>query len=1036
MRYIQRFAITRPVATSMFFLGVVLMGSLAFQRLQINLLPAIEYPRLTVVTTFANAAPGEMENLVTRPLSEAVGTVSGITKIDSESLEGTSLITLQFAWGTNVDFAVMEVREKIDLVRGVLPQDAGRPVVSRFDPSQAAIMEVVFFPTGLEKSRDLRDFIRKNAKVFLDRVDGVAMVQLSGGERREIQVEVDEPALAAHRISLDEIGSSIASANLNYPAGHIKMGSKDVLVRSLGEYRTVQEIGKTIVGRNEQGTAVLLSSVAQVKDSYSERTGLARYNGKEAVIASLYREAGKNTVEVAARARVEVDNIRKAFGRDVETHIVYDESHFVEAAIGNLYQALLLGGILAFGALLLILRNLQSPVIVLTIVPVSILGTFIPMDFYGVSLNMMSLGGLELCIGMLFDSGNVVLAAIQRHAAEGLPRKEAALRGATEVASSVSSAILTTIIVFVPIIFLKSVVGVVFAEMALTITVSSLVNLVVALTLIPMLCSLKLPRALEVDLERFGTMQRAAAAESKITRLYEQYLIRFLNQPGRLIRTVLILVALAIVAIPFVKREFIPKVDRGEFEVMVKAARGTSLESTTETVKSLELELLQHTDIKHVIAVIGYDAEQVLTNKRGDVGTHLAQLRVIMKPDRSMSASELVSLLQEKIKSGQDVALEFVVRGDLLSNMLSSDTRAVSLELRGDDLDTLRQIGARIRSDLAQMPGVTDCATSMEEQAREFHVTFDRDMLAHGHFTTSGIARLLKTALKGTEATSLHVEDEEVDILVRVREEDRSSVERIERMRLQGTDGGKMYLSQVARIEARKGYTSILRSGAYRINRISADVTPGKNNEVFNNVEDYLDGLKLPEGYSIAFAGERENIRQSFKELIFASILSVVLIYMLLAGQYESFSYPLLMLGTIPLILVGIVPTLAITGKSLNISSFTGIILLVGIVVDNASLFFEYVEIMREEGMDIRTSIINAARIVLRPVMMNNGTNLLGMIPVAMELGEGTEFQSPMAIAVISGLVASVVLSLFLIPVLFYTWMTWREARGAKGDAQ
>lgn len=1033
MRYLQRFAITRPVATAMFFLGVMLMGALAFQRLQINLLPAIEYPRITVVTTFPNAAPGEMENLVTRPVAEAVGTVSGITRVESQSLEGVSIITLQFSWGTNVDFAVMEVREKIDLVRGVLPQDASRPVVTRFDPSQAPLMEIVFFPKGLEKPQDLRDFIQKNAKVFLDRADGVAMVQLSGGDRREIQVEIDQASLAAHRISLQEIRDAISTANLNYPAGHIKVGSKDVLVRSLGEYRSVQEIGKTIVGRNEAGTSILLSTVAEVKDAYRERTGLARYNGREAVVASVYRESGKNVVDVAARARQEVENLRRVFGRDIEVQIVYDESHFVQSAVGNLYQALILGGVLAFIALLLILRNLQSPLIVVTIVPVSILGTFIPMDMYGVSLNMMSLGGLELCIGMLFDSGNVVLAAIQRHAAEGLPRKEAALRGATEVASSVSSAILTTIIVFVPVIFLKSVVGVVFAEMALTITVSSLVNLLVALTLIPMLCAIQLPKFLEIDLEKYSTIRRAAAAEGRLTALYEKYLVVFMEKPGRLVRTVAVLMVLAICTLPFVKREFIPKVDRGEFEVLVRTPRGTSLAGTTDMVAQIETALRAQHDISHVVSFIGYDEEQVLTSKQGDVGTHLAQIRVVMRPDRDTSAREMAAHVEKQIVVRPDVTVEFLVKGDILSSILSPDGRAVSLELRGDDLDTLKEIGARIRTDLARIEGLVAAQTSMEEQAREFHVTFDRDMLAHGNFSTTYVAQLLKTALKGSDATSLHIADDEVNILVRFRESDRATLQKIESIRLVSGESGHLYVSQVAKFTPQKGYSSILRSGPYRINRITAEVDPGRANKVYAEVERYLDSLKLPEGYSIVFAGERENIQKSFRELMLAFLLSVLLIYMLLAGQYESLSYPLLMLGTIPLILIGIAPTLAISGKSLNISSFTGIILLVGIVVDNASLFFEYVEMMREEGMDIRTSIINASRIVLRPVIMNNGTNLLGMIPVAMELGEGTEFQSPMALAVISGLVASVVLSLFLIPVMFYFWMTWREKKDAHG---
>lgn len=1005
------------------------MGGLALGRLRVNLLPSIEYPRVTVVTTFANAAPEEMENLITRPITEAIGTVSGIEKVQSESLEGVSMITLQFGWGTRVDFAVMEVREKIDLIRGILPQDASRPVVTRFDPSAAPIMEVVFFPKGIEKPRDLRDFLQKNVKVFMDRVDGVAMVQLSGGDRREIQVEVDQQSLVAHGISLQEIRDSISTANLNYPAGHIKVGSRDVLVRSLGEYKNINEIGKTIVGRSENGTAILLSTVAQVKDGYRERTGIARYNGQECVVASVFRESGRNTVEVAEHLDREIENIREQFSHEIEARVVYDESRFIKNSIGNLNQALLMGGILAFGALLIILRNLQSPLIVVTIVPISILGTFIPMDLFGISLNMMSLGGLELCIGMLFDSGNVVLAAIQRHASQGLSRQEAALRGANEVASSVTSAILTTIVVFVPVIFLKSVVGVVFAEMAMTITVSSIVNLLVALTLIPMLCSLNLPAWMQIDFEKYGIVKRAAESEARLTVFYERYLVRFMDRPGKLFGSIAVMMIIAIVLFPFVKREFIPKVDKGEFEVIIKAARGTDLDTSHRLVADVESAIRAHKDVEHVISRIGYEEDQVLSNRLGDVGTHLSQMRIVMKEHRGETSTEAVAKLRKEFEARKDAIIDFSVKGDVLSAILSTEGKAVSLELRGDDLDTLKNIGSRIKDDIAKIPGVISPTTSMEEQANEFHVTFDRDRLAQSRFTTTYVAQILKTAIKGSDATSLHVADEEIDIMIRLRESDRRTVKDIESMRLVAQEGGSIYVSQIAKITSEKGYSSILRSGPYRINRISAEVVAGKTNSVFGTVQEYLDTLKLPEGYSISFAGERENIRKSFRELIFAFLLSVVLIYMLLAAQYESYVYPLLMLGTIPLILIGISPALAITGKSINISSFTGIILLVGIVVDNASLFFEYVEMLREEGFDIRTSIINASRIVLRPVLMNNGTNLLGMVPVALELGEGSEFQSPMAIAVISGLIASVVLSLLLVPVIFYLWMEFKERR-------
>lgn len=516
MRSLQRLAIGRPVATAMFYLGVVLLGVLALSDLEVNLLPNLELPRITVVTAYENAAPEEIENLVTKPLAEAASSVGGLDKVTSESLEGVSFVTLQFSWGTNVDFAVMEVREKLDLVRGVLPEDAGRSIISRFDPSADPFMEVVFFAKSLPNDKDLRHFLENEVKVYLDRVDGVAQVEFSGGYKKEIQVEVDAPLMNAYGLSLNEVGASMAASNLNSPAGSITVGDKDVLIRTLGEYRGIDDIRETVIGKNEQGVPVRLSDLATVRDGYEERTGLALYNGRECVVVSLRKEAGKNTVQVATDARKEIEAVRQIFRDEVDLAVVYDESRFVRQSIWNIAQALIMGGLLAFCILVLILRNLRSPVILLSVLPISVLATFLLMYTQGISLNLMSLGGLALGIGMLFDSGNVVLSSIERYSREGLSTKEAALRGAGDVSGSISAAVFTTVTVFLPIVFLQSVVGVVFAEMALTITYSLLVSLAVSLTLIPMLSSLRWPSVFQRDLSYLPLVGAAARFEDRL----------------------------------------------------------------------------------------------------------------------------------------------------------------------------------------------------------------------------------------------------------------------------------------------------------------------------------------------------------------------------------------------------------------------------------------------------------------------------------------------------------------------------------------
>ena len=1027
MRAIQGFTISRPISTAMFFLGIVLVGSIALSRLETNLLPRIEFPRLSVITLFPNASPQEVENLITRPVAETIGTVGGIRRITSSSTEGQSLVVLEFGWDSNVDFAAMKVRERVDLVRSVLPEDASKSLVSRFDPSQEPIVEIVFFTTGLARKRDLRRFVEKEIKVYLDRIDGVALVQLSGGDLREIELNVDPRRLQAYELSLTELGDSLRSSNLNSPAGQITLGSKDVLIRTLGEFSNVAEIGRTVIGRTPSGSPIELSDVTEIKDGYRERTGSARYNGLECVVVSIYREAGRNTVEVAGRVRTGLVDIHKRFGKDVEGRIVFDQSRFISQSISNIGQSLLIGASLAFVALFLILRNLRSPLVLVSVIPVSLLATALAMYLFGISLNMMSLGGLAVGIGMLFDSGNVVLSAIERHRRAGLLPKEAALHGASEVSGSITAAVLTTIIVFLPIIFLEGIAGVIFREMAMTIAFSLAVSLVVSLTLIPMLASLGRP--LQATTNAFSLLARAEALEGRLESAYERRLQQFLRKPGRVLSGLVVLFLLAILSASFLPREFTPKVDTGEFTVDIRNVRGSPLESTTDVVRGIE-KLLQHDkEVEHVVSIIGYDKDQLLSRNNDDKGTHRASMRVVLSDSRRRTSGQVAGALRAAIHVHSGIQVRVHESGDILSRIMSPDARAIQLEITGDDLSTLSEIGARIEQDIAKLKGLVGVESSMSETGREFRVEMDEARLAAFELNRAEVARFLRDAIAGSVPTVLRVGDDEVDIRVRYREQDRRTLAHVHAFRLKTPRGGTVYLSEVARTTESKGYTSILRQGSIRVNRVSADVRGVSLNRAFSDVERYVARLKLPEGYHVRFAGEKEEIEDSFRELGFALALAVLLIYMLLAAQLESLSRPLLLMGTIPLIAIGIVPALAITGKTINVISLTGIIMLIGIVVDNAVLYHEYVEVLLREGHQVRTAVIESGKIVLRPVLMNNGTTLLGLLPVALQLGQGTEFQSPMAIVVISGLFASAFLSLFLVPLLIYRAM--RKTHGA-----
>lgn len=1029
MKYIQKLAIERPVTTAMFYLLLILLGSISLNDLEVNLLPDMEFPRLTIITNFQNAAPEEVENLITKPLTEAVGTVKGIDKISSESLEGVSFVTLQFNWGTKIDFAAMEVREKVDLIRGILPEDASKPIVTKFDPGQSAIQEIVFFPVEQSKIQELRGFIKREIKGYLDRVDGVALAQISGGYKKEIMIDIDPASMNAHNVSIRDIQDSVESSNMNYPAGHIEEGQKDILIRTTGEYKNFKEIEKTTVSKNDRNITVRLGTIANVSEGYKERKGLARYNGEECVVVSIYKESGKNTVTVSEAVSVEIERLKKQYEGKVKANIVYDESRFVKQSIDNITGELISGGILAFLSLIFILRNLQSPLILLTVLPISIITTFLLMYLKDLTLNVMTLGGLSLGIGMLFDSGNVVLAAIQRHISNGVPPREASVAGANEVAGSITSAVLTTIIIFLPIVFLKGIIGVVFGEMALTITFSLVVSLIVSLTLIPMLSAQRGNLIWTGGLEKWSLFQKVSLWENHLDIGFEKKLKEWLDKPGKFFFRIGLIFAFILLLLPFVDREFIPKVDTGEFKVEILTSKGTSLSSTSQLVHEIEVELLKEKEVAHVISSIGYDEEQILSRSGGEVGTHRAQIRVVLSPDRSQNTKNFISKFREKVHYNAEVSVNFHPEEDMLSKILSPDSRAITLEVEGNDLATIAFIGENIRREISKIPGVTDAKGSLEEESREFRIIFDDDKMSIYGLTHTYLAGVLKTALRGTVATRLRINDEEFDVRLRYRQEDRKYKDDIKKMIIRTPSGEAVYLNQTADIKEGKGYSSILRIGQSRVNRLTANIEGVKQSEVISSINDYIERIKLPVGYKVHFGGEKESIDKSMKELSFSFLLAVILIYMLLAAQFESFIIPAVMLCTIPLILIGIIPALILTKSSLNISSFTGIILLVGIVVDNAALFYEYVEILEGESMKLKEAIIASGQVVLRPIIMNNGTTLLGLLPVALELGEGTEFQSPMAVTVISGLLASVLLSLFLVPIAFYYVLKWQRAR-------
>ncbi|WP_411821940.1 efflux RND transporter permease subunit [Leptospira sp. 'Mane'] len=1013
---IQRFILKRKVATSMFYGGFLIFGALSLRDIPISLLPNIEFPRLSIITTYSNASPAEMENLITKPISEIVGTIQGVVKVESESIEGYSFVHLSFKNGTDIHFSLVEVREKLDLIRDFLPQDASKPLISRFDPNKSSFMEVVFFVNGLSDDHSLRQFVEENLKVYLDRVDGVAAVQISGGHRKEVFIEIDPERMNSFRISPQDLRSLISINNKNYPAGQLPFGKKDLLVRAIGEYNSTIEVGNTIAFFNEGSGPVYISDFSNVKEQYLDRRGLARYNGKECIVAYIYKEPGKNSVQIAENVSNALSFIQTQFKKEVSLEVVYDESDFIKQSINNLFLSLIIGAVLAFLALLIILKNLQSPSLLLLAIPVTLFPSFLFFKFAGISFNMMSLGGLALGVGMLFDSSNVVLSAIERNLLLGKELTNAILDGGKEVATSILSATLTTIIVFLPITFLKSTLGIVFSEMALAIVVTLSMSLVVSLTFIPLAASFlyKTRKTLNSKKSKFQLYD-----EEKLIKGYHAFLKDIIANPNIYLLGMIALLVFSFTLIPFIQKEFLPKVDTGEFEMVVTLPRGTDLSTMSDFVSYLEGELLKDKQVARVVTNIGGEEENLKINPNAIVDPNKASLRVVLQEEKDIKTSDFISIFRKKLIIDPSYEISFNTRDNMLGDLLGRKKGNIEFLLIGNDLESIQEFGIKLKNRLLSKMSVLDVKLGMDTKNTEYHLKFNQVKMSRYGLTNAAVSTFVRIALKGLTSSSMKISGMETKIRIGMEEKYTDSLEKLKRLKIRTPSGENISLEQFVEIKEEKNLSSIMRRGNFRINPIQVTLDP-KMIKAESEIKSMIQSWKLPEGIKLQFAGEDEDMDSSFKEVIFSFLLALLLIYMLLSAQFESYSSSFLMLFSVPLIFIGTFPALILGGKSLNISSFMGFILLMGVVVDNASLFFEYYRLFLEEKKDRLSAILASSEAVFKPVIMNNTTTILGMLPIVFELGKGSEFQAPLGVVVVSGLFTSTLLSLFVIPLLFY----------------
>ena len=1023
IRSLVRTAVTRRVSVLMVALAVTAFGAVGFSRLTLDLLPDISYPSLTVRTEFPDTAPGEVENLVTRPVEEAVGVLRGLQEIHSVSRAGVSEVTLEFEWGADMDELSMEVREKID--RLVLPEETEESIVLRYDPALDPILRIAL--TGSDDLTLLRRVAEREVKQGLETRDGVAAALVKGGEEEEIQIELDQGRLAALGIEPEAISDILAASNLNRPGGSLESIQSQYLVRTLNEFDSLAEIAELPVNP-AGGAPIRLADVARVVWGAKEREEITRVNGEESVEIAIYKEGDANTVAVAAEIAAALEIIPDNMPAGMKLTVLFDQSRFIRQSIAEVRDSLLIGGLLAILVLWAFLRDLRPTVIIAVSIPLSIIVTFLLMDRLHVSLNIMSLGGLALGIGMLVDGSIVVLEAIHRRWRQGASRPQAAIEGTAEVGGAVIASVLTTVAVFFPIVFVEGIAGQLFRDQALTVTFSLLASLIVALTVIPMMASLgggkagngrsggeggddrdrAVPPGTEEDLSTPPEITLGA-----FSRFYDRLVRSVLRRPAPTLALAVLLFVASVAVLPRIGRELIPALSEGEFHFEVQMPEGTPLPATDLVLLHMEESAAAVPGVETVFATVGSRlVSGGLSLKSQD--ENLGQLNVVLA-DRSDETAE--NAIANRLRA------EFSRIPSLLTKLgrpsFFSLKTPVELVFFGEDLEELRDYSLSLLPRITSVPGLADVRASLEAGNPELTVRFDRDRLAAFGLSIREVSERLHDRVQGKVASRFREEDRHIDIRVRNRVEDRDTIGDIENTVIGDRGGVPITLSAVAEIEPARGPAEIHRIQQNRAAILAGEVAGRSLGAVVHDLQSVVAANPPPPGVTFSLAGQNQEMERSFGSLAFALALAIFLVYLVMAGTFESLVHPFIILFTIALALVGVVLGLVLGGHTLNVISLIGTIFLAGVVVNNAIVLVDAINRYRRLGLEKLEAIARAGSVRLRPILMTTLTTVLGLLPMAIGFGEGSELRAPLAVVVSAGLVVSTALTLLVIPVVY-----------------
>ena len=1012
------FSVKRPIFTTMVTLILVILGAVSLSRLQIDMLPNIELPTLSIRTDYEGASPEVMERLVTQIIEEIVATVPGVEEITSSSSEGRSRVRVSFVWGTEIDTAAIDVQGKLEDEINELPDDIVRPRVRKFDIASYPVV-VLGISSNLDPV-ELTELIEVQIRYRFARIPGVAQVDVWGGFNREVRIELDPDRIKAVGLPLDRVLEAIRDANLDLPAGKIEQGRYEVMLRAPAEFINLDQIRDTVIVQRD-GAAITLGQIADVKDTYEKLTRIVRVNGRRGLRVAIRKQANANTVEVSKRILAEIEAVNRAFPQ-VKIVPVVNQGNFIERSIANVARSVLYGGGLAIVVLLFFLRDFRSTLVISLSIPISIVITFALIFFGRFTLNLMTLGGLALGVGMMVDSSIVVLENIFRRRSENGERpEEASVEGAREVGPAIIASTITTLVIFLPFIFMRGVSGILFKELAYVIIFALICSLTVALSLVPMLTSRLLTSNQQHFKESTSVRNRwVAVANSVFLSLENAYLdlLRWvLDHRLVTVFAAAVILGASLLLLPLIGTEFLPPSDEGEVLVTGKMEIGTRLGLVDRQTRIME-QIARPAVPETVASVVSVGA----SGWRADAGSE-GEIRMSLLPasQRERSNVEIAKDLRRRLDSsvpGMEIRVRAPQGQFILERVLGGD-EGLTIEIRGYELATLDALARSVAKSIVDVAGITDVQTSLEAGIPQQEIRVNRDKVADLGLSVRDVTQLLQTAVAGSKAGEYRAEGNSYRILVQLKDAEKRSLDEILNLTLTTASGDKVALRNIVTSEPSRGPILIDRKDQQRRVTVRANVAGRDLGSVAADVQARLGQIPRPVGYDLTVAGNFEEQQKAFRELVISLVLALVLVYMVLACQYESLRDPLVIMVSVPLAAIGVLVTLFITTTTLNVQSYIGCIMLGGIVVNNAILLVDQAGRLVEDGMRTRDALTEAGRRRLRPILMTTLTTIFGLLPLALGIGEGSDAQAPLARAVVGGLTGSTLITLVLIPVVY-----------------